>query len=134
MSFGRLNPHLTELRRRFSMASPRSRYPAYPGSWTGPFIKLHLYLPSGEFVCEQIVYVGMAVDEFTQHLEEWLNKPELDLDENGDDSSRNYTYILVWNGIVLEDGRRFADIVRDHGMSETEPNDITVVKHACGSW
>ena len=113
------------------MASPRS---AYPGPWQGPFIKLHLYLPSGEFVCEHNVYVEDGVDQFAQYLEEGVITPDLDVGDNGDDNHRDYTYFLVWNGMVLEDGRTFSDIVRDHGMSETEPNDITVVKHACGSW
>ena len=108
------------------MASPRSRY---PGPWTGPFIKLHLYLTSGEFVCEDNVYVEEYVDQFANYLEEGVITPDLDLGDNRD----YYKYILVWNGIVLKDGRRFSDIVRDHGMSETEPNHITVVKHECGT-
>ena len=103
------------------MWSPRSRY---PGPWTGPFIKLHLYLTSGEFVCEHNVYVGVAVDEFAQHLEEGVITPDLEVDDD-------MNYILVWNGMVLDDNVGFADIVRDHGMSETEPNDITVVKREC---
>ena len=49
----------------FSMSSPRS---AYPRPWLRPFIERHLYLPSGELVSEQIIYVGMAVDEFCMHL------------------------------------------------------------------
>ena len=113
------------------MWSPSSRY---PGPWTGPFIKLHLYLTSGEFVCEHNVYVGMAVDDFAQHLEEGVITPDLELVDNLGERGCIYNYILVWNGMVLDDNVGFADIVRDHGMSETEPNDITVVKHACGSW
>ena len=125
------------------MASPRSRYPgprqisfiqfnyylrsAYPGPWQGPFIKLNLYLPSGEFVCEHNVYVEDRVWDFLLHLEEGVITPDLEVDDD-------MNYILVWNGMVLDDNVGFADIVRDHGMSETEPNDITVVKHACGSW
>ena len=97
-------------------------------------MKLNLYLPSGEFVCEHNVYVGVAVDEFAQHLEEGVITPDLDLGDTDYGGSRDYFYILVWNGMVLEDGRKFADIVRDHGMSETEPNDITVVKHECVPW
>ena len=109
--------------------APRSRY---PGPWRGPFIQLNLYLPSGEFVCEHNVYVDSSVDEFAQFLEEGAITPDLDLGD-GDDRDK-YQYILVWNGMVLDDGRKFADIIRDHGMSETEPNDITVIKQECGSW
>ena len=111
------------------MWSPSSRY---PGPWTCPFIKLHLYLTSGEFVCEDNGYVEECVDQFDQYLEEGVITPDLDLGDNGV-GGRDYEYILVWNGIVLKDGRRFSDIVRDHGMSETEPNHITVVKHECGT-
>ena len=110
------------------MASPRSRY---PGPWQGPFIKLNLYLPSGEFVCEHNVYVEDRVWDFLLHLEEGVITPDLDLGDTDYGGSRDYFYILVWNGMVLDDNVGFADIVRDHGMSETVPNDITVVKREC---
>ena len=83
------------------MWSPSSRY---PGPWTGPFIKLHLYLTSGEFVCEHNVYVEEYVDQFAQWLEEGVITPDLDLGDNGV-GGRDYAYILVWNGIVLKNGR-----------------------------
>ena len=44
---------------------------------SGFCITLHLYRPSGEFVCEHLVLVGMGVDVFTQALEEGLVTPEL---------------------------------------------------------
>ena len=47
------------------MSSPRL---AYPRPRLSPFIELHFYTPSGEFVSEQIVYVGVAAYEFCMHL------------------------------------------------------------------
>ena len=57
--------------------------------------------------------------------------PDLELVDNFGETGCIYDYILVWNGMILDDNVGFADIVRDHGMSETEPNDITVVKREC---
>ena len=38
-----------------------------------------------------------------------------------------FCYLLVWNGMELQDGRVWGDLVDDHGMSVIEPNDIIVV-------
>ena len=101
-------------------------------------ITLHLYRPSGEFVCEHSVLVGMGVDVFTQALEEGLVTPELNLQQHDrfaffnrvsdfDQLHRDYIYSLVWKGMVLADNTTFADYILDQGMSIDEPNDICVV-------
>ena len=95
-------------------------------------MELHLYLPSGEFLCERNVYGFDSVDHFAQSLEEDLITQDLDSADDGDDG-RDYLYILVWKGFILGNGRKFADLVRDHGMSETEPICITVIKFDPGS-
>ena len=105
---------------------------------SGSCITLHLYRPSGEFVCEHSVLVGMGVDVFTQALEEGLVTPELNLHHHdycpsffnrfaGFDLLHRDIYSLVWKGMVLGDGTTFADYILDHGMSIDEPNDICVV-------
>ena len=110
----------------------------------GYFITLHLYLPSGEFVCEHDVFMGMGVDCFTRYLEEGLITPGLKLEHNGGlawDGThggielihRDYLYILVWNGMILESERNFEDLVLAHGMSVDEPNDVIVVTKECVS-
>ena len=109
-----------------------------PSTVTGCSITLHLYRPSGEFVCEHSVFVGMGVDVFTQALEEGLVTPELNLQQHDrfaffnrhagfDLLHRDYIYSLVWKGMVLADNTTFADYILDHGMSIDEPNDICVV-------
>ena len=75
----------------------------------------------------------MGVDQFTQYLEEGSITPGISLEHNGFDDGRDYLYILVWNGMALEGGRTFEDLVRDHGMSVDEPNDIIVVTKECVS-
>ena len=105
---------------------------------SGFCITLHLYRPSGDFVCEHSVLVGMGVDVFTQALEEGLVTPELNLQQHDrfaffnrfagfDLLHRDYIYSLVWKGMVLADNTTFADYILDHGMSIDEPNDICVV-------
>ena len=105
---------------------------------SGFCIALDLYRPSGEFVCEHSVLVGMGVDVFTQALEEGLVTPELNLQQHDrfaffnrvsdfDQLHRDYIYSLVWKGMVLADNTTFADYILDHGMSIDEPNDICVV-------
>ena len=113
-----------------------------PFTPNGFFITLHLYLPSGEFVCEHDVFMGMGVDAFTIHLEEGLVTPELNLQRFGgmawsgrhggiELEHRDYLYILVWNGMVLESDRTFDDYILAHGMSLDEPNDVIVVTKEC---
>ena len=38
-----------------------------------------------------------------------------------------YVYELVWNGMILEPGMQFEDLVQDHGMSVDEPVGVSVV-------
>jgi hypothetical protein len=104
-------------------------------------ITLHLYRPSGEFVCEHSVFVGMEVNVFTDQLEDGLVTPELNLrthlrSKGMDWFNRwagiellhiDYIYKLVFNDVVLEDGSNFVDYVLHHGMSLDKPNDIYVV-------
>ena len=105
-----------------------------------PSITLHFYLPSGEFVYGHDVsplstlssLVCMSVDQFHKYRLEGSIRPRDDCRnylcfDNGFDDGRDYLYILVWNGMVLEGGRTFEDLVRDHGMSVDEPNDVLVV-------
>ena len=105
---------------------------------SGRCITLHLYRPSGDFVCEHSVPVGMGIQVFTQALEEGLVTPEINLTQRDrfgffgrvsdfDQLHRDYIYSLVWNGMVLADNTTFADYILDHGMSIDEPNDICVV-------
>ena len=79
--------------------------------WT---ITLHLYRPSGDFVCEHSVPVGMGLQVFYQALEEDLVTPELNLQQHdrypffnrfaGFDLLHRDIYSLVWKGMVLGDG------------------------------
>jgi len=75
--------------------------------------------------------MGMGVDVFTQALEEGLVTPDglawCNRHAGIELLHRDYLYILVWNGMVLEDGSTFGDYILDHGMSIDEPNDICVV-------
>ena len=75
----------------------------------------------------------MGVDQFAQCLEEGLITPGLKPEHNGFDDGREFFYILVWNGRVLEDVRTFEYLVRDHGMSVDEPNEAIVVTKECVS-
>ena len=112
-----------------------------PSTVLGCSITLHLYRPSGEFVCEHSVFVGMGVDVFTDQLEEGLVTPKLNLNSHLRSKGIpwfnrwagiellhvDYIYKLVFNGVVLEDGTAFCDYVLAHGMSLDKPNDIYVV-------
>ena len=110
-----------------------------PSTENNSSITLHLYRPSGEFVCEHSVFMGMGVDAFTQLLEEGLVTPELNLTNTKTRAPWcnrhagiellhvDYIYKLVWKDLVLEDGSAFGDYILAHGMSLDEPNDIYVV-------
>ena len=85
------------------------------------YITLHLYLPSGEFVVEDVVPMIEGVERYVQDLEEGLVTPKLGFDSPG------FVYELVWNDMVLNDGRIFENLVEDHGMSVDEPVDVMVI-------
>ena len=85
------------------------------------YITLHLYLPSGEFVVEDVVPIIKGVERYVQDLEEGLVTPKLGFDSPG------FVYELVWNDMVLNDGRIFENLVEDHGMSVDEPVDVMVI-------
>ena len=105
---------------------------------SGRCITLHLYRPSGDFVCEHSVHVGMGLQVFYMALEEGLVTPELNLHQHDrypffnrfagfDLPHRDYIYLLVWKDMVLADNITFVEYILDHGMSIDEPNDICVV-------
>ena len=93
-------------------------------AWTGPFMTLHLYWASGEFICEDFVYMQMNVEDYTQYLEEGLILEEIKLE--ADYEGERESYRLVWKDVVLGDARKFWELEEDHGMSRTEPNDVIV--------
>ena len=105
------------------MASASEEVPALP--WIPPprRVTLHLYLPSGEFVAETTQGMHDGIERFVQDLEEGLITPALGL-ELWNPFDAEFCYLLVWNGMELLDGRVWEDLVDDHGMSVTEPNDI----------
>ena len=105
----------------------------YPAEFPGPKVKLHIYLASGEFLCEHDQWIESNINQFSAYLEAGFIAPELDLEWPLNNGGPSYVYYIVWNGMFLEDEMRFTDLIRDHGMSETEPNDITVIKHEYGS-
>ena len=94
------------------------------------YVTLHLHLPSGEFVVEDAVPIGQSVEEYGKHLEEGLVTPKLGIDRVGDDIE--FVYELVWNDMVLQCGRKFEDLVEDHGMSVDEPVVVVVVLKEIG--
>ena len=96
-------------------ASPRHRI----------YIILHLRWFDGEFIKAVSVEIDGCIERFMQHLEDGLILPELRTD--GDDRD-NCHYDLYWNGIELLDGRKFRDIVDDHGMPIDESVDVSVSK------
>ena len=112
------------------MASSSRYIPASPRVWrnvTPPYVTLHLHLPSGEFLVEDFVPLGQSVERYSQDLEEGLVTAKLGQDHGDDDNRIEFHYELVWNDMILLDGRKFEDLVDDHGMSVDEPVVITVV-------
>ena len=88
----------------------------------GRYITLHLYLLSGEFIMEHVIPIKTCVERYGQDLEEGLVAPDLRIPND-----HSAYYELVWNGMVLECGMKFEDLVEDHGMPVDEPVDITVI-------
>ena len=81
---------------------------------------------------EHVIPISTCVERYGQDLEEGLVASELRIPI--DDWGQSYArYELVWNGMVLDCGRKFEDLVEDHGMSVDEPNDIIVVTKECVS-
>ena len=91
------------------------------------YIALHLYLLSGEFVVEDVVPIDTCVERYGQDLEEGLVTPLLGIEHGDFETDSRFFYRLVWNGMVLEDGRKLIDLVEDHGMSVDEPVVVTVI-------
>jgi hypothetical protein len=100
-------------------------------SWTGPFVTLHLYRPSGEFICEDFAYRGSTVDNYCQYLEEGRVTHELSLMPE-DYYRQGFCYRLVWKDLVLGEMWQSYDILQEHGMSSTEPNDAIGIKTDTG--
>ena len=84
-------------------------------------VTLHFDLPSGDFVGELLVPIGHVVEEDCLGTD----VPRRLL--AGVPGWRMYVYELVWNGMILEPGMQFEDLVQDHGMSVDEPVDVFVV-------
>ena len=59
-------------------------------------------------------------------MEEGNITPAFDL-ELWNPFDKKFGYRLVWNDMVLREGLIWGNLVVNHGMSFTEPNDITVV-------
>ena len=112
------------------MASASEEVPASPRLLPGTRVTLHLYLPSGEFVAEHKELIHTTICRFAQDLEEGLIAPELGLEYRFDDDLE-FCYLLVRNAMELMDGRKWEDLIRDHGMSVDEPNDVIVVTAEC---
>ena len=106
------------------LASPRdNRY----SSGGDRQITLHLYLLSGEFVVEDVVPIFTCVERYGQNLEEGLVTSLLGIEHSDFETDSRFFYQLVWNGMVLEDGRKLIDLVEDHGMSVDEPVVVTII-------
>ena len=117
------------------MASASEELPASPRLIPGPRVTLHLYRASGEFVAEHTELTHTTVWRFAQALEDGYVTPEFFLDY-GRYYDREFCYLLVWKDMSvgkLEDQRTWEDLIRDHGMSVDEPNDIIVVIAECVS-
>ena len=114
-------PPLTPPLRDFPFPSPRDPR----------LVTLHLYLPSGDFVIEVTQRMHDGIEKFAQNCEEGNITPALDLELWNPLSRKEFGYHLLWNGMELMDGRVWQDLVDDHGMSVTEPNDIMVVTYEC---
>ena len=107
------------------MASLSEEVPASPR--VDRYITLHLYLPSGEFVAEDKVPIGTSVDLYVHYLESGLVTPKLGVRRCCFDSRPSFVYDLVWNGMILECGRKIEYLIEDHGMSVDEPVNILVI-------
>ena len=75
---------------------------------------------------EDVVPIGTDVERYVQDLEEGLVTPELGIEHSDFETDSSFFYQLVWNGMVLECGRKLDDLVVDHGMSVDEPVVVTV--------
>ena len=76
---------------------------------------------------EDVVPIGTCVERYGQNLEEGLVTPELGIEHSDFETDSRFFYELVWNGMVLECGRKLEDLVVDHGMSVDEPVVVTVI-------
>ena len=76
---------------------------------------------------EDVVPLGTCVERYGQDLEEGLVTPELGIEHSDFETDSRFFYELVWNGMVLECGRKLEDLVVDHGMSVDEPVVVTVI-------
>ena len=90
---------------------------------------MHLHLAfSGEFIIAHRVPLDECVERFVQDLEEGCIEPSLRIpipELEGDDEFR---YTLVWKDMELEEcGRKFIDLVEEHGLPVDVPVDIMVV-------
>ena len=94
---------------------------------SGTCVTLHLYLPSGEFLAEAIELTSGSTCRFVDALETGMITPELDTAYRFGDHRFEYSYVLVYNGIELLNGTMWDELVRDHGLSLEEPNDIIIV-------
>ena len=76
---------------------------------------------------EDVVPIDTCVERYGQDLEEGLVTPKLGIDHSDYWNDPRSFYELVWNGMVLECGRKLEDLVVDHGMSVDEPVGVTVI-------
>ena len=75
---------------------------------------------------EDVVPIFTCVERYAQNLEEGCVEG-FGIEHGDFETDPTFHYRLVWNGMVLEDGRKLIDLVVDHGMSVDEPVVVTVI-------
>ena len=87
--------------------------------WTGPWMTLHLYWASGEFICEDFVYMEMMVQDYCQHLGEGiiLEEIKLELDDDGEGNG----FQLVWKDVASGMGENFGNFMKIMACPELNP-------------
>ena len=93
-------------------------------------VTLHFYLPSGEFIKEEVVPIwhSFANDYLGDDIPHQLVADgKVTLTSAFVPVWSTYVWDFVWNDMLLEHGMEFEHLVDDHGMSVDEPVVITVV-------
>ena len=75
-----------------------------------------------------VVSLDDGIERYIQDLEEGhIGAPQLHITDDTHGNRDLYHYALVCNGVELLDGRKWADVVEEQGITGEEPVDITVV-------
>ena len=89
---------------------------------------LHLYWPSGEFIMADMVSLDDGIERYCQDLDEgYRGPPQLRITDETHGDRDLYHYTIVCNGVELEDGRTWADVVEEQGITGEEPVEVMVV-------